>query len=174
MRKLPLPSFALDNEKIGGVKYRRGEGFARFRFCMERWERPMESALTGEKRTFSKSMSCGAPLLELERERRRADGLWRFAHGARELLKPTRIHSVRVQGGQFVLDNRDFLREVGNPQVRVLHPSKEWDRARMSFREAIDRSLGSGPYIAVDSRRTFAFIETESGCEGHEFLYLHP
>ena len=111
---------------------------------------------------------------ELEREHRRADGLWRFAHGARELLKPTRIHSVRVQGGQFVLDNRDFLREVGNPQVRVLHPSKEWDRARMSFREAIDRYLGSGPYIAVDSRRTFAFIETESGCEGHEFLYLHP
>lgn len=44
----------------------------------------------------------------------------------------------------------------------------------MSFREAIDRSLGSGPYIAVDSRRTFAFIGTESGCEGHEFLYLHP
>lgn len=111
---------------------------------------------------------------ELERERRLADGLWRFAHGAREMLKPTRIHSVRVQGGQFVLDRRDFLREVGNPQVRVLHPSKEWDRARMSFRGAIDRSLGSGPYIAVDSRRTFAFIETESGCEGHEFLYLHP
>lgn len=30
MRKLPLPSFALDNEKIGGVKYRCGEGFVRF------------------------------------------------------------------------------------------------------------------------------------------------
>ena len=58
MRKLPLPSFALDNEKIGGVKYRCGEGFACFRFCMERWERPMESALTGEKRIFSTSMSC--------------------------------------------------------------------------------------------------------------------
>ena len=83
------------------------------------------------------------------------------------------LHGV-VKGGQFVLDNRDFLREVGNPQVLVLHPSKEWDRARLSFREAIDRYLGSGPYIAIDSRRTFAFIETESGCEGHEFLYLHP
>lgn len=111
---------------------------------------------------------------ELEREHRRADGLWRFAHGARELLKPTRVHPMRIQGGRFVLDRRDFLREVGNTQVRVLHPSKEWDRARMSFREAIDRFLGRGPYIAVDSRRTFAFIETESGCEGHEFLYLHP
>lgn len=111
---------------------------------------------------------------ELERERRRADGLWRFAHGARELLKPARGRPVRIQGGRFVLDRRDFLREVGNPQVRVLHPSKKWDRARLSFREAIDRYLGSGPYIAVDSRRTFAFIETESGCEGHEFLYLHP
>ena len=32
MRKLALPSFAIDNAKIGGVKYRRGEGFARFRF----------------------------------------------------------------------------------------------------------------------------------------------
>lgn len=178
MRGLTLPSFAIDNAKIGGVKYRRGEGFARFRFCMERWERPMESALTAEERYFldeyvvpNRRERLG---WELERERRRADGLWRFAHGARELLKPARVHPVRIQGGRFVLDRRDFLREVGNPQVRVLHPSKEWDRARMSFREAIDRFLGRGPYIAVDSRRTFAFIETESGCEGHEFLYLHP
>ena len=169
---------AIDNEKVGGVKYRCGEGFARFRFCMERWGRPMESALTAEERYFldeyvvpNRRERLG---WELERERRRADGLWRFAHGARELLKPVRVHPVRIQGGQFVLDNRDFLREIGNPQVLVLHPSKEWDRARLSFREAIDLYLGSGPYIAVDSRRTFAFIETESGCEGHEFLYLHP
>ena len=135
----------------------------------------MESALTGEKRTFSKSMSCRTAGSAFAGSwSASADGLWRFAHGARELLKPTRIHSVRIQGGRFVLDRRDFLREVINPQVRVLHPSKEWDRARMSFREAIDRSLGSGPYIDVDNRRTFAFIGTESGCEGHEFLYLHP
>ena len=30
MRKLPLPSFAIDNAKVGGVKYRCGEGFVRF------------------------------------------------------------------------------------------------------------------------------------------------
>ena len=30
MRGITLPSFALDNAKIGGVKYRRGEGFVRF------------------------------------------------------------------------------------------------------------------------------------------------
>lgn len=170
MRKLALPSFAIDNAKIGGVKYRRGEGFARFRFCMERWERPMESALTGEKRTFSKSMSCRTAGSAFA-------GSWSGSAGSRTAFgdSPTaRVHPMRIQGGRFVLDRRDFLCEVGNPQVRVLHPSKEWDRARMSFREAIDRSLGRGPYIAVDSRRTFAFIETESGCEGHEFLYLHP
>ena len=50
MCELALPSFALDNERVGGVKYRCGEGFARFRFCMERWERKMESALTAEER----------------------------------------------------------------------------------------------------------------------------
>lgn len=170
MCKLALPSFAIDNAKIGGVcpfpilhgavgtsdgeRADRGETY-----FLEEYVVPNRRERLG---------------WELERERRRADGLWRFAHGARELLKPTHIHSVRVQGGRFVLDSRDFLHEVGNPQVRVLHPSKEWDRARMSFREAIDLYLGSGPYIAVDSRRTFAFIETESGCEGHEFLYLHP
>lgn len=66
----------------------------------------MESALTAEERYFldeyvvpnRRKRFCW----ELEREHRRADGLWRFAHGARELLKPTRIHSVRVQGGRFV------------------------------------------------------------------------
>ena len=52
MRKVTLPSFALDNAKIGGVKYRCGEGFVRVRFCMERWECPMESALTAEERYF--------------------------------------------------------------------------------------------------------------------------
>ena len=52
MRKLALPSFALDNEKVGGVKYRCIRGFARFRFCMERWERKMENALTAEERYF--------------------------------------------------------------------------------------------------------------------------
>ena len=30
MCKLALPSFAIDNAKIGGVKYRCGEGFVRF------------------------------------------------------------------------------------------------------------------------------------------------
>ena len=30
MCKFTLPSFAIDNAKIGGVKYRCGEGFVRF------------------------------------------------------------------------------------------------------------------------------------------------
>ena len=33
MRGLTLPSFAIDNAKVGGVKYRCGEGFARISYA---------------------------------------------------------------------------------------------------------------------------------------------
>ena len=110
---------------------------------------------------------------ELEHERKRSGCIWRFAHCARELLRPSLIHPVLIQKGEFVLDGKDFLRKIGNPQVFIMDSSEEWDRVIMDFQSAFDKYLGSGPYIMIDCKQTFAFIETESGCETHEFLYLH-
>ncbi len=110
---------------------------------------------------------------ELEHERKRSGCIGRFAHCARELLRPSLIHPVLIQKGEFVLDGKDFLRKIGNPQVFIMDSSEEWDRVIMDFQSAFDKYLGSGPYIMIDCKQTFAFIETESGCETHEFLYLH-
>lgn len=83
------------------------------------------------------------------------------------------IHPVLIQKGEFVLDGKDFLREIGNPKVFIMDSSKERDRVIMGFQSALDEYLGSGPYIMIDCKLTFAFIETESDCETHEFLYMH-
>ncbi len=109
---------------------------------------------------------------ELARADRRADCIWRFAHCARELLIPARIHSVLVQKGKFMLEGIDFMQKIGNPQILLLSPFADRDRTKMGFQDAIDCNLGGGPYIAIDCGLQFAFIETESGCEGHEFLFL--
>lgn len=110
---------------------------------------------------------------ELVLKRKRSDCIWRFAHRARDFLKASTIHPVQIQHGELVLDGKDFCREIGNKDVLILHPSEGWDRIRMGFHQALDDYLGSGPYIMIDCGQTFAFIETESGCETHEFLYLH-
>lgn len=110
---------------------------------------------------------------ELEHEQKRSGCIWRFAHCARELLRPSLIHPVLIQKGEFVLDGKDFLREIGNPKVFIMDSPKEWDRVIMDFQSAFDEYLGSGPYIMIDCKLTFAFIETESDCETHEFLYMH-
>ncbi len=112
-------------------------------------------------------------LWELGSPRKRADCIWRFAHRARDFLKSALIHPVCIKSGEFYLETKEFLPEIGNPQVFVLHPSGEWDRVRKSFQEAFREYLGSGPYIMIDCNLRFVFIETESDCEEHEFLYLH-
>jgi len=110
---------------------------------------------------------------ELSRANKRSDCIWRFAHRAREFLKGSVIHPVYIKNGEFVLGSKRFLPEIGNPKVFIMNPSEEWDRRHMDFQEALDEYLGSGPYILIDCNLTFAFIETESDCETHEFLYLH-
>lgn len=110
---------------------------------------------------------------ELGQARKRSDCIWRFAHRAREFLKPSLIHPVYIKGGEFMLGTKCFRQTIGNPEVWIVHPSEEWDRVRLGFQKALDDYLGSGPYIMIDCRQTFAFIETESDCETHEFLYLH-
>lgn len=81
--------------------------------------------------------------------------------------------SVHIQDGEFVLDGKSFRQAIGSPEVLILHPSEGWDRTRMGFQKALDEYLGSEPYIMIDCGRKFAFIETESDCETHEFIYLH-
>lgn len=110
---------------------------------------------------------------ELNHDRKRADCIWRFAHGARDFLKHSLTHPVLIQNGTLVLAGKNFRREIGNPQVYIMHPSVGWDRVITDFQRALDDYLGSGPYIIIDLAHTFAFIETESCCETHEFLYMH-
>lgn len=112
-------------------------------------------------------------LWELGLPRKRSDCIWRFAHRARDFLKSTLIYPVYIKNGEFYLETKEFFQEIGNPKVFIIHPSEGWDRVRESFQEAIREYLGSGPYIMIDCNLTFAFIETESDCEEHEFLYLH-
>ena len=110
---------------------------------------------------------------ELKHERKRSGCIWRFAHCARDLLRPSLIHPVQIQNGEFVFDGKHFRQKMGNPKVFIMHPSKEWDRVIMDFQKALDAYLGSGSYVMIACAQTFAFIETESGCETHEFLYMH-
>lgn len=110
---------------------------------------------------------------ELEHERKRSDCIWRFAHCARELLRPSLIHPILIHKGEFVLEGKNFRQEIGDPKVFIMHHSKGWDRVIMGFQSALDEYLGSGPYVMIDCKQTFAFIETESECETHEFLYMH-
>ncbi len=110
---------------------------------------------------------------ELGLEHKRAECIWRFAHRAREFLTPSVIHPVHIQNGELTLDGKDFRQLIGDASVLVLHPDEKWDRIRIRFQNALDDYLGSGPYIMIDIKLRFAFIETESGCETHEFLYLH-
>lgn len=110
---------------------------------------------------------------EIGRESKRSDCIWRFAHRARDFLKPSLIHPVYMKNGELTLGGKSFRQAMGNPEVWILHPSEGWDRVQMEFQKALDNYLGSGPYIMIDCRKTFAFIETESDCETHEFLYLH-
>lgn len=110
---------------------------------------------------------------ELAQMRKRSDCLWRFAHRARDFLKPSLIQPAHIQSGELMLEGKCLRRTIGNPDVLILHPSEGWDRIRLGFQKALDDYLGSGPYIMIDCKKTFAFIETESCCETHEFLYLH-
>lgn len=110
---------------------------------------------------------------ELGLERKRKQCLWRFAHCAREFLKPSTIHPVYIRNSELTLDTKNFRQLIGDPEVWIVHPDEGWDQIRMGFQKALDEYLGSGPYIFIDCKRTFAFIETESECETHEFLYLH-
>lgn len=110
---------------------------------------------------------------ELGQVHKRKVCLWRFAHCARDFLKPSVVHPVHIQNGEFTLDGKSFRQMIGDADVLVLHPDEEWNRIQIDFQRALDDYLGSGPYIMIDLKHTFAFIETESGCETHEFLYLH-
>lgn len=110
---------------------------------------------------------------ELNLDRKRSNCIWRFAHCARDFLNPSLIHPIRIQNGEFILEGKGFRQRMGNPQVFIMHPSEGWDRITMGFQEALDEYLGHGPYVMIDRKQTFAFIETESGCETHEFLYMH-
>ena len=110
---------------------------------------------------------------ELNRDHKRADCIWRFAHGARDILIPSLIRPVRIHNGVLVLDGKSFRHEIGDPLVYIMHPSNGWDRVVLSFQNALDDYLGRGPYIMIDLEHTFAFVETESCCETHEFLYMH-
>jgi len=109
---------------------------------------------------------------ELSRDGKRSACIWRFAHRAREFLKDSVIHPVHIKNGEFILGAKRFRSEIGNPKVFIIHPSESWDRKQMDFQEALDEYLGCGPYILIDCNLTFAFIETESDSETHEFLYL--
>ena len=110
---------------------------------------------------------------EINLNRKRADCIWRFAHCARDFLKPTLVHPVQIRDGELVLQGKSFRRKIENSQVFIMHPSEKWDRAIMDFQKALDDYLGSGPYVMIDLNHTFVFIETESGCDTHEFLYMH-
>lgn len=110
---------------------------------------------------------------ELSMESRRSDCIWRFAHCARELLKAPLVRPVTIKNGELLLGAKKLLSETGNPEVFIMHFSQGWDRRQMRLRDALDEYLGSGPYVMIDCRRTFAFVETEPDCETHELLYLH-
>lgn len=110
---------------------------------------------------------------EIGMERKRANCIWRFAHKARDFLKPSLIHSGHIKNGELMIEGKIFRQTIGNPDVWILHPSEGWDRVQMGFQNALDDYLGNGPYIMIDCKKTFVFIETESDCETHEFLYLH-
>ena len=122
--------------------------------------------------TFIVSNRRERMLWELRAKEKRRGCIDRFAHGAREVLKAACVHPVRIQKGEFMLGSKDFCAEIGNPEVLILHPDDECDCTRARFRDALDRLLGCGPYILIDCKMDFAFIETESGGKDHEFLYI--
>lgn len=151
--------------------------FLRMSSTLIRKEESMENLLRAEEIYFINEYIVSSRKerirWELGLERKRSDCIWKFAHRARDFLKPSLIHPVQIKNSELTLDGKCFRQAIGNPDVWILHPSDGWDRIQMGFQRAIDDYLGSGPYIMIDCKQTFAFIETESDCETHEFLYLH-
>ena len=100
--------------------------------------------------------------------RRRA--IDRFSHDARKLLIEKYIHPAEIVRGTVCVPGTPDLRIDGD--VYVMSLDEDCDRTVMPFGRAIDKCMGLGPYILVNAKRGFAFVETESDCEEHEYLYL--
>ncbi len=62
----------------------------------------------------------------------------------------------------------------GEDEVYILHFDSSEDKKRMKFKDAIDYFIGGGPYIMISCNLKWGFIETESDCESHEYIVLHP
>lgn len=109
---------------------------------------------------------------ELSSKKRRAECIWRFAHCARDVLRPDCIHSVFSKDGLLWLGPRRLSDVVHGHAVYLLYSDESLDKKTCTFDAAIDEFLGWGPYIMIDRDLTFAFVETESFSETHEYLFL--
>ena len=111
---------------------------------------------------------------ELTSAKKRYDGIDRFCHSAREMLKPAFLTAVIVTAEKFLIDakNPNSLRKIDSNPVFVISVYKDLDRQVMPFCDAVDKMLGLGSYILIDRKLQFAFVETEPDCPQHEYLYL--
>lgn len=110
--------------------------------------------------------------MELKSDKHRNNSIWRFAHGARELLRVELTNSVVFTNGALMLDNECLLKKTGNPNVFILQSNSYLDKKHMPFEDALHECMGSGPYILLESDGRFAFVETESDSETHEYIFL--
>ena len=111
-------------------------------------------------------------LMELESKSKRNNCIWRFAHSARELLRDEFVREVGFQRGELLLGHERLLDKTGNPDVYIMQSNSYLDGKMMQFEAALDVIMGSGPYILLECDGRFAFIETESDCETHEYMFL--
>lgn len=109
---------------------------------------------------------------ELSSEKKRRDGLWRFCHAARDILIEKYIHSVYFTGGCFLLGKEDLKKKIGSRDVYIVDSDPSYDRKIMPFRKAADELNFRSPYVLIDRKMQFAYVETEPSCESHEYLYL--
>lgn len=111
---------------------------------------------------------------ELSSEKKRYDGIDRFCHSAREMLKPAFLTPVVVTAEKFLInaENLNSFRKIDSNSVFVISMYQDLDRQVMPFCDAVDKMLGLGPYILINRELQFAFVETEPDCPQHEYLYL--
>ena len=109
---------------------------------------------------------------ELSSGKKRRDALWRFCHMARDILIEKYIHSVYFTGGCFLLGKEDLNEKIGSRDVYIVYSDPSYDCKIMPFREAADELNCRSPYVLIDRKMQFAFVETEPSCESHEYLYL--
>ena len=111
---------------------------------------------------------------ELSSTKRRSDCIWRFAHRARDILRPDCIHSVFSKDGLLWFGSKRLSDVAPESTVYILDFDKAFDQVTRAFDAALNEYMGLGPYIMIDRNLTFAFVETEPFCETHEYLFLRP